>query len=117
MATAPIPVPSTKITEPSKAVQIEKPNPLRVRDTTANSLWTVIGIRVCPWSTKAVELLKEHNENYKYVELNAEWQRRLTVEYSTRRIPAVFKGSALVGSFDFLDSYYKCSFIADSERF
>jgi glutaredoxin len=117
MATIPTPVPSTKIVEPTKAVQIEKPNPLRVRDTTANSLWTVIGMKDCTWSAKAMELLKEHNENCKYIELNAEWQRRLTVEYSTRRLPAIFRGAALVGSFDFLDNYYKCSFMADSERF
>ena len=30
----------------------------------------------CPWTKKTVALLKEHGEQVKYVELNAEWQRQ-----------------------------------------
>lgn len=100
----------------SATVAKEK-NPHRLRDTTANFLWTVIGLKDCEWTNKAVELLKEHGEQVKYIELNSEWQRRIVVEYSTRRIPAIFKGSGYFGSYDQLESYYKCSFISDSERF
>jgi glutaredoxin len=98
------------------AVQKEK-NPLRLRDTTGNFLWTVVGLKDCEWSSKTVQLLRDHGEQVKYIELNAEWQRRLVVEYNTRRIPAIFKGSGYFGSYDVLESYYQCSFISDSERF
>lgn len=101
---------------PVAAVKKET-NPLRLRDTTSNYLWTVIGIHDCEWTKRALELLKERGEQVKYIELNAEWQRRLVVEYSTRRVPAVFRGSTYIGSYDVLENYYKCSFIADSERF
>jgi glutaredoxin len=105
-------------TKTSSIVEATKPvNPLRIRDTTSNHLWTVIGIENCEWTAKAVKLLRDRGENTKYIELNAEWQRRLVVEYNTRRIPAVFKGSGYFGSYDVLENYYKSSFIADSERF
>lgn len=92
-------------------------NPLRLRDTTSNYLWTIIGLSDCEWTTRAVELLKERGENYKYIELNSEWQRRLVVEHNTRRIPAIFRGAGYIGSYDVIENYYKASFIADSERF
>lgn len=101
----------------ASAEPVKEINPLRLRDTTSNFLWTVIGIKDCEWTQKAVKLLEARGEQFKYVELNAEWQRRLVVEYNTRRIPAVFKGSGFFGGYDVLENYYKCSFIADSERF
>jgi hypothetical protein len=107
------------IAEPiaAKPIAAKPVNPLRIRDTTSNHLWTVIGIEGCEWTAKALKLLRDRGENTKYIELNAEWQRRLVVEYSTRRIPAVFRGSGYFGSYDVLENYYKSSFIADSERF
>lgn len=106
-----------KVTAAKVAADDKKINPLRLKDTTSNFLWTVIGLQDCEWSKKAVDILKEHDEQFKYIELNAEWQRRLVVDYSTRRVPAVFKGNLYIGSYDVLESYYKASFIADSERF
>ncbi len=102
--------------KPSAAVDKQK-NPLRIKDTTSDYLWTVVGLESCEWTKKTVEALKEHDERFKYIELNAEWQRRLVVEYGTRRVPAIFKGSSFFGSHDVLENYYKCSFISDAERF
>jgi glutaredoxin len=121
MATQPTLKPISTTTKTNDTTnKVEDPikvNPLRLRDTTSNHLWTVIGLSDCEWTNKAVELLKERGERYKYVELNAEWQRRLVIEHNTRRIPAVFRGSGYFGSFEVLEGYYKASFIADSERF
>ena len=116
MAVEPKTIPQKSAAAPVAAAKKES-NPLRLRDTTSNYLWTVIGIHDCEWTKRALELLKERGEQVKYIELNAEWQRRLVVEYSTRRVPAVFRGSTYIGSYDVLENYYKCSFIADSERF
>jgi glutaredoxin len=101
----------------ASATIAKEKNPHRLRDTTSNFLWTVVGLKDCEWTDKTVNLLKEHGEQVKYIELNAEWQRRIVVEYGTRRIPAIFKGSSYFGSYDVLENYYKCSFISDSERF
>lgn len=101
---------------PAAAVKKEV-NPIRLRDTTANYLWTVVGMKDCEWTQKAMELLKDHGEQVKYIELTGEWQRRIVVEYSTRRVPAIFRGNMYIGSYDVLEDYYKCSFISDSERF
>lgn len=107
-----------KTTAAPVAAELKKEiNSLRLRDTTANYLWTVVGMSDCPWTQKAMELLKEHGEQVKYIELNGEWQRRIVVEYSTRRVPAIFRGNLYIGSYDVLENYYKTSFIADSERF
>lgn len=118
MATEPTKTTTQKTTaEKPATVSDVQINPLRVRDTTSNFLWTVVGMEDCPWTKKTVALLKEHGEQVKYVELNAEWQRRLVVEYATRRVPAIFRGNGYFGSYDVLDNYYRCSFISDSERF
>jgi len=116
MAVEPKTIPQKATAAPTTAAKKEV-NTLRLRDTTSNFLWTVIGIHDCEWTKRAIDLLKEHGEQVKYIELNAEWQRRLVVDYSTRRIPAVFRGSTYIGSYDVLEDYYKASFIADSERF
>jgi len=116
MAVEPKTIPQKSAAAPVAAAKKES-NPLRLRDTTANYLWTVVGMSDCPWTKKAMELLKEHGEQVKYIELNGEWQRRVVVEYSTRRIPAIFRGNLYIGSYDVLENYYKTSFIADSERF
>lgn len=116
MATEPKLTPQ-KITATTSAAVKKEVNPLRLRDTTANYLWTVVGMSDCEWTQKAMQLLKDHGEQVKYIELNGEWQRRIVVEYSTRRIPAVFRGNLYIGSYDVLENYYKASFIADSERF
>ena len=92
-------------------------NPNRIKDTTSDYLWTVIGINECPWTEKAVALFKEHNEKVKYIELNSGWHRRLVVHVGTRRIPAIFKGSGYFGSYNDIQNYYMCSFVADNERF
>ena len=106
-----------KATAATPVAAEKKINPLRIRDTTSNFIWTVIGLSDCEWSKKAIEALSSRGEQYKYIELNAEWQRKLVVEYNTRRVPAIFKGAAYIGSYDTLENYYKASFIADSERF
>lgn len=103
---------------PAATTKTEKSvNPARIRDTTSDYLWTVIGLKECPWSEKAVALLKEHDERVKYLELNTEWHRRLIVEVGTRRIPAIFKGAGYFGSYSDLQNYYMCSFVADVEKF
>lgn len=105
-------------TTAAKEAAVEKhTNPLRIRDTTANYVWTVVGLHDCEWTKKTMELFKEHGEQVKYIELNSEWQRRIVVDYSTRRIPAVFRGNMYMGSYDVMENYYKASFIADIERF
>jgi glutaredoxin len=116
MTIEPKTVPQKTIAATSAAVKKEI-NPLRLRDTTANYLWTVVGMSDCEWTQKAMQLLKDHGEQIKYIELNGEWQRRIVVEYGTRRVPAVFRGNMYIGSYDVLEDYYKASFISDSERF
>lgn len=109
----------TKVETTTKTVSTdEKPiNPLRIKDTGAFFNWTVIGLDDCEYTKQAIALLKLRDENYKYIPLNAEWHRRLVVEHGTRRIPAVFRGATYFGCLQELEGYYKCSFVADSERF
>lgn len=87
----------------------------RLRDTDANKAWTVITIPDCEWSKKAVQLLKDHKETYKEINMSHEWFRRLVVEYEVRRLPAVFQGNAYFGSYAELENYYKCSFVSSKE--
>lgn len=87
----------------------------RLRETDNVAIWTVMGLEGCPWTAKAVELLKDHKENYKVVFINSEWQRKLVVQYSCRRSPAIFRGVQYLGSYADLENYYKCWFFSDSE--
>jgi glutaredoxin len=108
---------NTKVVTATKAVtpvqkQLEEK---RLRDTDNTSLWTVIALKDCEWSKKAVELLTEHKEQVKVINLNTEWQRRLVVEFNCRRSPAIFRGATYIGSYDALENYYKCSFFTDHE--
>lgn len=114
MATANVKTASTtaKTTTTPKIVQKTE---TRLRDTDNTVLWTVLGLTDCEWSKKAVELLKEHKEQVKVISINAEWQRRLIVEFGTKRSPAIFKGATYFGSYDALESYYKCNFFSDKE--
>lgn len=98
----------------SKVVK-EEINETRLRDTDNPVLWTVIGLPDCEWTKKTVSLLQTHKEQVKLVVMNAEWQRRLVVEFGTRRSPAIFKGSVYFGSYDALENYYKCNFFSDHE--
>lgn len=114
MATANVKTTSTT-TKVSAVPKVVEKKETRIRDTDNTVLWTVIGLPYCEWTDKAVELLKEHKEQVKLVKLNAEWQRRLIVEFNTRRSPAIFKGATYFGSYDALESYYKCNFFSDKE--
>ncbi len=89
----------------------------RLKDTDSNITWTVIGLPDCPWTEKALNDLKAHKENIKFIPLTPEWQRRIIVEQNTRRLPAIFRNHAFFGGYDALESYYKASFFSDSESF
>lgn len=98
-------------TKPSTPTLPEK----RLREVDNVAIWTVLGLKDCPWTEKAVALLKEHNENCKHVPITREWQRKLIVEYNCRRSPAIFRGVQYIGSYADLENYYKCWFFSDSE--
>lgn len=102
----------TKIQEPVQSLPEQ-----RLREVDNIAVWTVLGIEGCPWTEKAVALLKEHRENYKLVFINREWQRKLIVQYNCRRSPAIFRGVQYMGSYADLENYYKCWFFSDSELF
>lgn len=87
----------------------------RMREVDNVAIWTVIGLKDCPWTAAAMALLKERKENCKLVFLNAEWQRKLIVQYNCRRSPAIFRGVQYIGSYADLENYYKCWFFSDSE--
>jgi hypothetical protein len=89
----------------------------RLRNVDDDALWTIIGIEGCPWTEKAVNLFKEHKENFKHVLMNPEWQRRLIVQYNTKKSPAIFRGAAYFGSYGELENYYKCWFFSEREQF
>lgn len=117
MITANTKVAATKVvnqptTIPTSKKEIEEK---RLRDTDTTLLWTVIGLKDCEWSKKAVELLTEHKEQVKEMTITTEWQRRLVVEFNCRRSPAIFKGASYIGGYDALENYYKCNFFSDSE--
>jgi glutaredoxin len=109
---------NTKITantiNNSKIVK-EEINEKRLRDTDNPVLWTIIALKDCEWTKKTTDLLTSKKEQFKLVHINAEWQRRLVVEFNCRRSPAIFKGSTYFGSYDALENYYKCSFFSDHE--
>jgi glutaredoxin len=109
---------NTKITantiNNSKVVK-EEINEKRLRDTDNPVLWTIIALKDCEWAKKTTDLLTSKKEQFKLVHINAEWQRRLIVEFNCRRSPAIFKGSTYFGSYDALENYYKCNFFSDHE--
>jgi glutaredoxin len=88
----------------------------RIRDTDDNAVWTVIGLKDCTWTKKALRLLEAHKEPHKHIIINTEWQRRLVVEFNCRRSPAIFKGARYFGSADVLENYYKCTFFSSNEN-
>lgn len=90
-------------------------NEKRLRDTDNTVMWTVVGLPDCEWAQKSINLLSAHKEQVKLIIMNAEWQRRLVVEFGTRRSPAIFKGATYFGSHDALENYYKCNFFSDHE--
>lgn len=106
----------TKNTASAETVVKTKPE-TRIRDTDANNVWTIITIKDCEWCAKTIDLLKEHKETYKQVNMTHEWFRRLVVDYNIRRLPAIFLGNAYFGSYSELDAYYKCSFVSSKEVF
>ena len=108
---------NTKITASAvKAIEPKKEvNEKRLRDTDNPTLWTVVGLPDCEWTKKTVETLQSRNEQVKLININAEWQRRLVVEFGCRRSPAVFKGPTYFGSYDAVENYYKCNFFSDHE--
>lgn len=101
-------------TSTTMTAKIEIPEK-RLRDMDNPTIWTVIGLPNCYWTSETVELLKEHKESVKLVHMTPEWQRRLIVEFMCRRSPAIFKGPTYFGSYDALENYYKCNFFSDSE--
>jgi len=114
MATANVKTASTTVKTTTTPKPVQK-NETRLRDTDNPVVWTVIGLVNCEWTKKAVDMLTEHKEQIKVINMNAEWQRRLIVEFGTRRSPAIFKGASYFGSYDALESYYKCNFFSDKE--
>jgi len=94
---------------------IELVDEKRIRNTDDNAMWTVIGLKDCAWTKKALRLLESHKEPHKHIIMNAEWQRRLIVEFNCRRSPAIFKGARYFGGADSLESYYKCTFFSSNE--
>ena len=101
----------------AKPVVKQEPKEERIRNVDDTAVWTVIGIENCPWTAKAIELLREHKESVKPVILNPEWQRRLIVQYQTKKSPSIFKGAAYFGSYAELENYYKCWFFSEREKF
>lgn len=98
------------------APEITKPaNEKRIRDTDYKHGWTIIGLDNCQWSKAAIRLMEEHGENFAYKKIDAMWHRKLSIEFRTKRLPAIFKGSQYFGDFAALENYYKCSFVSDTE--
>ena len=93
-----------------------KINPLRLRNTDEEVLWSVLGLKDCPWTEKALALLKEHQEDTKHILITPEWQRRLIVEHKCRRSPAIFRGAQYFGSYSDVEKYYQASFFSERER-
>lgn len=89
----------------------------RIRDTDDTRVWTVIGIPGCPWLEKTKALLDEVGQPYVVNNINAMWQRRLLLDYHTKRTPAIFAGSQLLGSYTDIVNYFSCSFFSDKELF
>lgn len=110
--------PQSNVETVVKTVVAEKPiNKFRLKDNFENYSWTVIGLVDCDWTTKAIDMLKEHDEKYKFIPLNEEWRRRLVVEFATRQVPAIFRNAKYIGNYSALAAYYSGSFLDDSERF
>jgi glutaredoxin len=106
---------NTKTTSTTTKVETISVDPKRLRDTDNAAVWTVIGLKNCPWTLKAVELLKEHGEEVKHLVMTKEWHRRLLIEFNCKRSPAVFKGAQYFGSYTEIENYYKCWFFSDNE--
>lgn len=97
--------------------EVEAENQKRVRNIDDARAWTVIGIKGCPWTEKAMALLKSKGETFRYVELNTQWQRTLIVSYNFRKSPAIMLGPTLFGSYAELENHYKCWYFSDKEKF
>jgi glutaredoxin len=106
---------STAMTITPKIEPKPEINETRLRDTDNAVLWTIVGLKDCEWTKKTTDLLTSKKEQFKLIYINAEWQRRLVVEFGCRRSPAIFKGPTYFGSYDALENYYKCSFFSDHE--
>jgi glutaredoxin len=106
---------STAMTTTTKIETKPEINEKRLRDTDNTVLWTIVALKDCEWTKKTTDLLTSKKEQFKLVYINAEWQRRLVVEFNCRRSPAIFKGPTYFGSYDALENYYKCSFFSDHE--
>jgi hypothetical protein len=109
---------ASKTTTTLVAKKEEKPvNKYRLKDHHADYLWTIIGLDDCPWTQKALALLKEHDANVNYVKLNRQWHARMGGEFNTRQIPLVLRGPHYIGNYSTIVSYFSGSFVHESERF
>jgi glutaredoxin len=106
----------TKTVASATAPSTNPINPVRLRNTDEEVLWSVLGLKDCPWTEKALALLKEHQEDTKHILITPEWQRRLIVEHRCRRSPAIFKGAQYFGSYSDVEKYYQASFFSERER-
>ena len=100
------------VKKPINKSETENSN-LHKRDIDIAEEITIIGVKNCPWTEKAIKLLNEVQQPYKYVELNAAWQRTLLITHNTKRIPAIFIGNKYFGSYAELSNYLSASFISD----
>ena len=86
------------------------------KDTYADTSWTVIGRDICPYTTKAVQLLKSRDENVKYIPLNMDWRNKLARNYPTvNRVPIIYRGSRYFGSYGELKMFFEASFFNHGE--
>lgn len=91
--------------------------PNRQKDIDDDRIWLVIGLENCPWTAKTKKLLDDVGQSYQYININAAWHRKLLLDYSTKRLPAVFAGRHLIGSYAEVNNYFMCSFVSDKELF
>lgn len=111
------PKPTTaRTTATAKKTETKTAPDNRLKDVDSELLWTVVGLPDCEWTSKAISLLKAHKETYKRVDLNMEWQRRLVVEFNTRKSPAIFRGASFFGSYADLENHYKATFFSAHEK-
>ena len=91
--------------------------PNRQKDIDDDRIWLVIGLENCPWTDKTKKILDEVGQSYQYININAAWHRKLLLDYNTKRLPAVFAGRQLIGSYAEVNNYFMCSFVSDKELF
>jgi len=109
--------PINKDTNTGPDINIDVPQEKRIRDTDSNYSWTVIGMSDCQFTKEAVQILKDHKERYKYIPINMDWQRKLAINYNTKRLPAVFQGTDYIGCISELRSYFDATFFSEAEEF